>query len=143
MAKKSLINKVKDSYYKAKWKLEDSFSGMNPIKRIGMKKRWAKINAMKRTPVLGKKVTDAAVQNIKTLNQKVMQPRAKPLITQPSPASQKLLKAVPTVTKPLKGPSRPPPLPPSKIPSRPMMSVPKVAPKVPPKPMAFRGNKMK
>ena len=61
MAKKSLINKVKDSYYKAKWKLEDSFSGMNPIKRIGMKKRWAKINAMKRTPVLGKKVTDAVV----------------------------------------------------------------------------------
>lgn len=143
MAKKSLIKKVKDSYYKAKWKLQDRFSGMNPIKRIGMKKRKAKINDMKRAPVISKKVTDAAVQNIKTINQKVMQPRAKPLITQPSPVSQKLLKAVPAVTKPLQGPSRPPPLPPSKIPSRPQVSVPKVRPKVPAKPATLRGNKMK
>jgi hypothetical protein len=98
-------------------------------------------------------VRAAAVENVRMLKAKhalaqlpkVVPPKARPSISAPSPASQRQsLAMMPPVTqKVVQGPSRPPPPPPSNIPSRPMMSQPKVAPKVPPKPMALRGNKMK
>lgn len=146
MAKTSVGSQIKNAYYKTKWKVQDTFAGMNPIKRIGMQKRLQSIGAApkpipKQTqPLLSKKVTANAVQAVKTLNQKV-QPRMPPAITQPSPAKLAMVrqsKPMNPMPAPLKGPRRPPPPPPSTIPSRPV-----VPPKLPAKPPSLQGTKLK
>ena len=150
--KKSLRKRISNTLKKAKFALQDKFKGMNPFRRIGMKKRLEKINSMKSTPNPAG-IQARAVDNLQMLKtkqamykMKSVVPKSKPAITSPSPASvaynkQKLMKAV---SQPqMKGPSRPPPPPPSNVPARPAGAVPKVAPRVPPKPKALAGRKLR
>jgi hypothetical protein len=140
--KKSLLQKAKEGVKKAKFALQDKFKGMNPIRRIGMKKRLQEIGMATVKPVANKAtkpkqapraVRLAAIDTVKKLQATVPQTpvSAKPPVPPKTPVSSKPPVPPKATSKPIipaKKPTPPfptksaPPVPPRKPSLPPVMT---------------------